>query len=81
MHTATSRERSIHELGEQARLDTSKDSAQYGTARTLKTFFAHHLANISAALVDTDVQELCLTGKAASYRLTIGLGGYSAAPA
>ena len=60
--------RALHELGAQARLATSEDSTEYGTARTLKTFFAHHLANISAAVVYTDAQELCLAGKATSFR-------------
>ena len=67
--------RALHELAVQARLNTSEDSTQYGTARTSpSSFFAHHLANISAAVVYTDAQELCLAGKATSFRLTIGLG-------
>ena len=46
--------RAIHELGVQARLDPSEDSTQYGPACTSpSSFFAHHLANISAAVVYT----------------------------
>ena len=71
--------RALHELGAQARLATSEDSAQYGTARTSPgSFFAQHLANVSAAVVYTDAQELCTAarrqrGKATSHGLTIGL--------
>ena len=65
--------RALHELVAQARLATSEDSAQYGTARTSpSSFFAHHLVNISAAFVYTDAQELCLAGKATSFRLASG---------
>ena len=37
------------------------------------SFFAHHLADVSAAAVYTDAQELCTAGKATSHGLTIGL--------
>ena len=66
--------RALHGLAAQSRLATSEDSTQYGTARTSpSSFFAHHLANVSAAVVYADAQELCTAGKATSHGLTIGL--------
>ena len=64
--------RALHGLAAQARLATSEDSTQYGTARTSpSSFFAHHLANVSAAVVYAGAQELCTAGKATSHGLTI----------
>ena len=66
--------RALHGLAAQSSLTTSEGSTQYGTARTSpSSFFAHHLANVSAAVVYADAQELCAAGKATSERLTIGL--------
>ena len=69
--------RALHGLAAQSRLATSEDSTQYGTARTSpSSFFAHHLANVSAAVtshVYADAQELCTAGSATSHGLTIGL--------
>ena len=66
--------RVLHGLASQSPLATSEDSTQYGTARTSpSSFFAHHLANVSAVVVYADAQELCTAGKATSHGLTIGL--------
>ena len=66
--------KALHALAAQASPDTTEDSAQNSTARTLhSSFFAHHTANISAAVVYDDAQTLCLAGDATCYMMTIGL--------
>ena len=51
--------------GQRSTRPRSEDSTQYGTACTSPgSFFAHHIASISAVVVYTDAQELCLAGEA-----------------
>ena len=65
--------RALRAVGAQARLPTSTDLTAYGTARhSPRTFYSHHAAAISAAIVTADALTILETAAHASYMLSIG---------
>jgi hypothetical protein len=65
--------RALRAIGAQARLPTSTDHTAYGTARhSPRTFYSHHAAAISAAIVTADALTVLETAAHASYMLSIG---------
>ena len=66
--------RALLALGKQARAPTTHDSTRYGTASTSpSSFFAHHTAAISAAIVRADATSVMHAAAAMSFRLSMGL--------
>ena len=66
--------RTLLALGKQARAPTTHDSTCYGTAPTSpSSFFAHHTAAISAAIVRADATSVMHAAAAMSFRLSMGL--------
>ena len=61
-------------LAKQASAPTTHDSTCYGTARTSpRSYFAHHTAAISAAIVSADATSVMRAAAAMSFRLSMGL--------
>ena len=65
--------RALRAIGTQARLKSSTDYTAYGTARhSPRTFYSHHAAAISAAIVAADALTILEAAAHASYLLSIG---------
>ena len=62
-------------LDKQSRLPTTHDSTVYGTARSSpRTFYAHHVAAHSAAVVFADAGTIHDVASSMSLRVTLGIG-------
>ena len=66
--------RMLTALAKQAGAPTTHDSTCYGTARTSpRSYLAHHVAAISAAIVSADAASVMHAAAAMSFRLSMGL--------
>ena len=74
-------DRALRELSKQARAPTTHDSTRYGISRASpRSFYAHHIAAISAAIALADASSVLNGAAAMSFRLAIGLAPYSKPP-
>ena len=63
-------------LGRQSRTHGARDSTCYGASRASPhTFFAHHIAAISSAIVFADATTVLNAASHLSYLLSAGMGG------
>ena len=64
----------LREMGKHARAPGTHDSTCYGTAATSPaTFYAHHLAAISHAVVAADATTVLHAAAAMSFKLSVGI--------
>ena len=66
--------RCLRELGQQSRAPATHDSTRYGTSpASPRSYYAHHLAAISAAIVYADALTVLNAAAHLSFLLSVGL--------